>query len=75
MKMLRAFDFECENGHKEEYFVKTDVKEVECRVCGEPAFKQLSAFSTWTEKHNGVTSDNWVKKREQKMALERKANS
>jgi hypothetical protein len=27
--MLRAFDFQCENGHKEEYFVKADVKEVE----------------------------------------------
>lgn len=73
--MLRAFDFKCENGHIEEYFVKADVKEVECRVCGEPASKQLSAFNTWTEKHNGIMSDNWVKKREQKMALERKAKS
>lgn len=73
--MLRAFDFKCENGHNEEYFVKTDVKEVECRVCGEPASKQLSAPRSWSEETNGVSSDNWVKKREQKMALERKANS
>jgi len=72
---MPLFDFKCEDGHNEEYFVNSSTKEVECRVCGKPAVKQLSSFGTWTEKHNGISSDNWVKKREQKMALDRKANS
>lgn len=72
---MPLFDFKCEDGHNEEYFVSSSTKEVECRVCGKPAVKQLSSFGTWTEKHNGIMSDNWAKKREQKMALDRKANS
>lgn len=73
--MLRAFDFKCKNGHVEERFVKPGTKEEECRICGEPSFKQMPAPRSWTEKHNGITSDNWVKKRESHMARERKANS
>jgi hypothetical protein len=69
------FDFKCEAGHTEERFVSSDTREVVCNECGLPAVKQLSSFGTWTEKHNGTMSDNWVKKREQKMANERKANS
>ena len=72
---MPLFDFKCEAGHINERFVSSDTKEVVCNECGLPAVKQLSSFGTWTEKHNGTTSDNWVKKREQKMAIERKANS
>jgi len=72
---MPLFDFKCEDGHNEEYFVSSSTKEVECRVCGKSAVKQLSSFGTWTEKRDGISSDNWVKKREQKMALDRKANS
>ncbi len=72
---MPLFDFKCEAGHISERFVSSDTKEVVCNECGLPAVKQLSSFGTWTEKHNGTTSDNWVKKREQKMAIERKANS
>jgi len=72
---MPLFDFKCEAGHTSERFVSSDTKEVECNECGLPAVKQLSSFGTWTEKHNGTMSDNWVKKREQKMANERKANS
>ena len=72
---MPLFDFKCENGHTSERFVSSDTKEVDCNECGLLAVKQLSSFGTWTEKHNGTSSDNWVKKREQKMANERKANS
>jgi hypothetical protein len=72
---MPLFDFKCEAGHTSERFVSSDTKEVDCTECGLPAVKQLSSFGTWTEKHNGTSSNNWVKKREQKMALERKANS
>jgi len=72
---MPLFDFKCENGHTSERFVSSDTKEVDCNECGLLAVKQLSSFGTWTEKHNGITSDNWVKKREQKMANDRKANS
>ena len=72
---MPLFDFKCEAGHTSERFVSSDTKEVECNECGLPAVKQLSSFGTWTEKHNGTMSDNWVKKREQKMANDRKANS
>ena len=72
---MPLFDFKCEAGHTSERFVSSDTKEVECNECGLPAVKQLSSFGTWTEKHNGTSSDNWVKKREQKMANDRKANS
>jgi len=69
------FDFKCEAGHTNELIVSSETKEVDCPECGQPAVKQLSAFKTWTEKRNGISSDNWVKKREQKLQQERKANS
>ena len=72
---MPLFDFKCEAGHTSEHFVSSDTKEVDCTECGLKAVKQLSSFGTWTEKHNGIMSDNWAKKREQKMANDRKANS
>ena len=72
---MPLYDFKCEAGHTSERFVSSDTKEIDCLECGLPAVKQLSSFGTWTEKHNGTSSNNWVKKREQKMALQRKANS
>lgn len=72
---MPLFDFKCTNGHTNEFIVSSDTKEVDCTECGQPALKQLSSFSTWTEKRNGINSDNWVKKREQKLQQERKANS
>jgi len=72
---MPLFDFKCEAGHTSERFVSSDTKEVDCNECGLLAVKQLSSFGTWTEKHNGTSSENWVKKREQKIANERKANS
>ena len=72
---MPLYDFKCEAGHTSERFVSSDTKEVDCNECGLLAVKQLSSFGTWTEKHNGTSSNNWIKKREQKMANDRKANS
>ncbi len=72
---MPLFDFKCEAGHTSERFVSSDTKEVDCNECGLLAVKQLSSFGTWTEKRNGVISDSWVKKLEQKLQQERKANS
>ena len=72
---MPLFDFKCEAGHISERFVSSDTKEVDCNECGLLSVKQLSSFRTWTEKRNGINSDNWVKKREQKLQQERKANS
>lgn len=72
---MPLFDFKCGAGHTSERFVSSDTKEVDCNECGQQAVKQLSPFGTWTEKHNGVTSNNWVKKRKQQIAQERKGNS
>jgi|TARA_R110000787_G_scaffold7867_1_gene26216 hypothetical protein len=69
------FDFKCEAGHIDERFVSSDTKEVDCNECNQRAVKQLSSFRTWTEKRNGISSDNWVKKRESQLKQERKANS
>ena len=72
---MPLFDFRCEAGHTEERFVSSDTREVVCNECGLSAIKQLNSFGTWTDKHNGVNTDAWVKKREQKLKQERKANS
>ena len=72
---MPLFDFKCEAGHTSERFVSSDTKEVECNDCGQLAVKQLNSFGTWTEKRNGIASDNWVKKRESQLKQERKANS
>jgi hypothetical protein len=72
---MLLFDFKCAAGHTNELLVSSDTKEVDCTECGLLAVKQLSSFGTWTEKRNGINSDNWVKKREQKLQQERKANS
>ena len=72
---MPLFDFKCENGHTSERFVSSDTKVVDCNECSLFAVKQLSSFGTWTEKRDGISSDNWAKKREQKMANDRKANS
>jgi len=69
------FDFKCEAGHTEERFVSSDTREVVCNECGLPAVKQLNSFGTWTDKHNGVNTDAWCKKREQKLKQERKDKS
>ena len=75
LKKMPLFDFKCEAGHTSERFVSSDTREVDCNECGLLAVKQLNSFGTWTEKHHGVNTDAWCKKREQKLKQERKANS
>jgi len=76
---MRVFnDFLCTNcGITEEHFLENDCKQTTCLVCGAPARKILRPISFQLEGQSGhfpTASDQWVKKREQKMALERKSN-
>jgi hypothetical protein len=36
------FDFKCSKGHKEEYWVKSSVRTVRCKVCDEEATRCIS---------------------------------
>lgn len=37
------FDFECPSGHRFEELAKSDIRELACPSCGEPATRQISA--------------------------------
>jgi hypothetical protein len=72
---MRVFDFECSNGHVHEHFVKGEPEHIECKDCGERAYRKISCP---TFKLEGITGDYptaydaWEKKRKQKLAQERK---
>lgn len=51
---IRAFDFQCSEGHTQEYFVHSDSKTVECKVCGERAYRVVSMPNF---KLDGITGD------------------
>ena len=74
MKVLN--DYLCSNGHNKEYFVENDIKTVECRDCGVPAQK-VRAVPNFQLPGNDAAGfptayDKWEKKREEKMAEERR---
>jgi predicted nucleic acid-binding Zn ribbon protein len=73
MKVLN--DFRCNKCASTEYFVDNDNSTTNCRVCGNVATKVISAINFQLEGRSGdfpTAADKWVKKREQKMAQERK---
>ena len=73
MKILN--DYQCVKGHKEEYFVDSDVMSVTCRHCGNDATKLLSAPRVSLEGVSGdfpTAADAWVNRRNSHIAWERK---
>lgn len=52
MRVMR--DFTCEDGHRTEKFVDSDTEQLECPVCGKPAYKQLSAARSKLEPYSGA---------------------
>lgn len=68
---IRTFDFECSEGHKHEYFVHSDTREVECLICGARAYRVVS---TPNLKLDGITgsfptaSDKWARVHKQAAA-------
>jgi putative FmdB family regulatory protein len=72
-------DFYCPScGHEEELFLENDVDHTTCQKCGDIARKVINAIAFQLPGNDPAgfptAADKWVKKREQKMAQERKLN-
>ena len=72
-------DYECTHcGITEEHFLDNDVKQTTCLECGGVARKTRSVPNFQLPGNDPAgfptAADKWVKKREQKMAQERKQN-
>ena len=75
---LRRFDFKCTNEHVDEYWVDHDVTTTQCRHCTAEATRLISVPNISLDPLSGDfygASRKWEKQREQKIKLERKANS
>ena len=75
---LRMFEFLCTNAHRTEALVDPDTQHLLCSKCGSEAAKIISAPTMKLEGFTGsfpTAYDAWERKRSEKMAIERKANS
>ena len=71
-------DFQCPDGHVNEFFVDNEVKQVECTDCSLPAYKLISPVRNKIDPISGNNvgaTMKWMKMREQKLKQEHKANS
>jgi hypothetical protein len=69
------FEFRCENGHVSEQLQRDEVRWVTCSVCGKEAERILSASRIGLDPISGHfpgATMSWEKRREEKMAQERK---
>lgn len=76
--MRRMFDFKCEDGHVNERLVDGDCSELPCLDCDLTAKKIISPVRSALDPISGDfmgATAKWVKQRQQKIQLERKANS
>ena len=74
----RIFEFVCENGHRTDSLVDTECHATPCKECGSEAKRVMSAPSMKLEGWSGsfpTAADSWVRKRAEKLAVERKQNS
>ena len=74
----RLFDFLCTNSHRTEALVDDSTLHITCKECGENAYKAVSAVRVNLEGCSGsfpTAADSWVRKRAEKLAVERKQNS
>ena len=70
------FDFQCEQGHVNEKLVSRETREIDCPHCEKVAKRVIPAVRCSLDPISGHfpgATDKWVRSREQKMALERKA--
>lgn len=70
------FDFMCKVGHVNEKLVPRGTEQIDCPQCNEVATKVIPAVRCSldpTSGHFPGATDKWVRAREQKMKLERKA--
>jgi len=74
----RFFEFVCENAHRTEAFVDSEIVNMPCKECGQPAHRVISAPSMKLEGWSGsfpTAADAWERKRAEKLKVERKQNS
>ena len=75
----RIFEFVCiDNAHRTEAFVDIEVHAIPCKECGSEATRVISAPTMKLEGWSGdfpTAADAWVRKRSEKIAQERKADS
>lgn len=74
--MRVLFDFACPDGHVSEQLVNSTDLQSECRKCGKLAERVMCAPRSRLNPISGdfqAATDGWNKKRNQHMALERKA--
>ena len=76
--MIRVFEFLCEDGHLNELFVDSSVREQPCKVCGKVAHRIVSAGHVQLEGITGAfpgAADKWVRLRAEKLKHERKQSA
>jgi hypothetical protein len=77
--MRRLYDFKCPDGHVHEHFIDLETDVVpRCKDCDQLTKRVISPVRFDLEGLSGdfpTASDKWVKKREEKIALERKQNA
>ncbi len=75
---LRIFEFLCANSHRTEALVDPDTQHLFCSKCGREAARVISAPTMKLEGCSGsfpTAYDAWERKRNEKIAIERKQNS
>ena len=75
--MLRVFDFLCPNDHLSESFVNSEIREINCPVCGQTASRQMSTPRVSLEGTTGAfpgAAMQWERKHAQKLKAEQKAS-
>lgn len=73
--MKRMFEFECDNGHRNEAYVDDSVKHIECPDCEELAFRAISAPRIKLEGISGSfpsAYDKWANQHEEATRVARK---
>lgn len=75
---LRIFEFLCTNSHRTEALVDPDIQHLFCSKCGSEAARVISAPTMKLEGCSGsfpTAYDAWERKRNEKIAIEKKQNS
>lgn len=76
MRIIR--DFTCSNGHTTEQFIGSEVEEITCPECGEPAKKIISPVRSALDVVSGDfpgATGKWLRGRDKQIKRERKAVS
>jgi len=76
--MRAIYEFRCEDGHTNERYTDSECTHISCLDCDKKANRIVSAVRSKLDPISGdfeSSTRKWMKNREQKLQLERKANS